>query len=145
MKKRLIVALGGKAAEYVFYGEEFVSVGAVQDLKQANSVARRMIGNYGMGDDLNVFYNENTESDRNPFLGRTLGMGDKYSDRTKQKFDAEALMLVNEAYSKAITIIQDNKSKITILVRLLLENVTLSGEFIYLYMNSINDEERNIL
>jgi cell division protease FtsH len=145
LKKRLIVALGGKAAEYVFYGEEYVSVGAVQDLKQANSIARRMIGNYGMGDDLNVFYNENTESDRNPFLGRTLGMGDKYSDRTKQKFDAESLMLVNEAYSKAISIIQNNKTKITILVRLLLENVTLSGEFIYLYMNSINDEQRNIL
>jgi cell division protease FtsH len=116
-------------------------VGAVQDLKQANSIARRMIGNYGMGDDLNVFYNENTDSDRNPFLGRTLGMGDKYSDRTKQKFDAEALMLVNEAYSKAISIIRDNKDKVTILVRLLLDNVTLSGEFIDLYMNTKKEEE----
>jgi len=141
LKKRLIIALGGKAAEHVFYGEEFVSVGAVQDLKQANSIARRMIGNYGMGDDLNVFYNENTDSDRNPFLGRTLGMGDKYSDRTKQKFDAEALMLVNEAYSKAISIIRDNKDKVTILVRLLLDNVTLSGEFIDLYMNTKKEEQ----
>lgn len=127
LKKRLIIAMGGKAAEYVFYGEEFVSLGAVQDLKQANSMARQMIGNYGMGDELNVFYNENAESDRNPFLGRTLGMGDKYSDVTKQKFDAEALMLVNEAYSKAVSIIQNNKDKMDLLVRNLLDNVTLTG------------------
>jgi cell division protease FtsH len=127
LKKRLIIAMGGKAAEYVFYGEDFVSVGAVQDLKQANSMARQMIGNYGMGDELNVFYNENAESDRNPFLGRSLGMGDKYSDRTKQKFDAEALMLVNEAYSKAVSIIQNNKDKMDVLVRNLLDNVTLTG------------------
>jgi cell division protease FtsH len=141
LKKRLIVALGGKAAEHVFYGEDFVSVGATQDLKQANSIAQRMIGNYGMGDELNVFYNENTESDRNPFLGRTLGMGDKYSDKTKQKFDAEALLLVNEAYSKAISIIKDNKSKINILVRMLLDNVTLDGKFINFYVNNKKEEE----
>lgn len=141
LKKRLIVALGGKAAEHVFYGEDFISVGASQDLKQANSIAQRMIGNYGMGDELNVFYNENTDSDRNPFLGRTLGMGDKYSDKTKQKFDAEALLLVNEAYSKAISIIKDNKGKINILVRMLLDNVTLDGKFINFYVNNKKEEE----
>jgi cell division protease FtsH len=141
LKKRLVVALGGKAAEHVFYGEDFISVGASQDLKQANSIAQRMIGNYGMGDELNVFYNENTDSDRNPFLGRTLGMGDKYSDKTKQKFDAEALLLVNEAYSKAISIIKDNKSKINILVRMLLDNVTLDGKFVNFYINNKKEEE----
>jgi len=141
LQKRLIVALGGKAAEHVFYGEDFVSVGAMQDLKQANSIARQMIGNYGMGDELNVFYNENTESDRNPFLGRTLGMGDKYSDRTKEKFDSEALFLVNEAYSKAIAIISNNKEKVNILVRMLLDNVTLNGEFIDMYVNPKGDEK----
>ena len=141
LKKRLVVALGGKAAEHVFYGEDFISVGASKDLKQANSIAQRMIGNYGMGDELNVFYNENTDSDRNPFLGRTLGMGDKYSDKTKQKFDAEALLLVNEAYSKAISIIKDNKSKINILVRMLLDNVTLDGKFVNFYINNKKEEE----
>jgi ATP-dependent Zn protease len=40
--------MGGKAAENIFYGNEHVSVGAVQDLKQTNSLAQRMVGNYGM-------------------------------------------------------------------------------------------------
>ena len=74
-------------------------------------------------------------------MGRTLGMGDKYSDKTKQKFDAEALLLVNEAYSKAISIIKDNKSKINILVRMLLDNVTLDGKFINFYVNNKKEED----
>ena len=57
LKKRLIVAMGGKAAETVFYGDDFVSLGAIQDIKQANNIAQTMIGNYGMGDKLKVFYN----------------------------------------------------------------------------------------
>jgi cell division protease FtsH len=131
LKKRLIIALGGKAAEYVFYGEDFVSLGAVQDLKQANSISRQMIGNYGMGKDLEVFYNTNEESDRNPFLGRTLGGGEKYSENTKEKMDDESLNLVNNAYREAINIILENKDKISGLINILMEKNTLSGEDIY--------------
>ena len=47
--KRLIICLEGKAAESVFYGDNHVSLGAQQDLKQANSLAKNMIGTYGMG------------------------------------------------------------------------------------------------
>jgi cell division protease FtsH len=130
LKKRLIVALGGKAAEYVYYGENFVSLGAVQDLKQANSIAQRMIGNYGMGEDLEVFYNENIDSDRNPFVGRNIGMGDKYSEKTKELSDSESLDLVNNAYKEAINLILEKKEKMNILIDLLLNSTTLSGKII---------------
>ena len=130
LKKRLIVMLGGKAAEYVFYNDLFVSVGAIQDLKQANSLAQRMIGNYGMGSELKVFYNENADSERNPFLGRSLGMGDKYSDKTKELFDKESLELINEAYSDAVQLIRENKPLFESLVSLLRKNVTVYGNFI---------------
>ena len=49
LKKRLIILLGGKAAESIYYGDDFISLGAIQDLKFANSLAKRMIGNFGMG------------------------------------------------------------------------------------------------
>jgi len=140
LKKRLIIALGGKAAEYIFYGENFVSLGAVQDLKQANSLAQRMIGNYGMGQDLQVFYNENVESDRNPFLGRSFAMGDKYSEKTKEKMDNESLNLINDAYKEAINILLENKSKMNVLIKILLESTTLSGKFIY---DNLEDSNRN--
>lgn len=130
LKKRLIIALGGKAAEYVYYGENLVSLGAVQDLKQANSIAQRMIGNYGMGEDLEVFYNENVDSDRNPFVGRNIGMGDKYSEKTKELSDNESLDLVNNAYREAINLILEKKEKMNILIELLLNSTTLSGKII---------------
>jgi len=133
LKKRLIVMLGGKAAEYVFYDENYVSVGAIQDLKQANSLAQRMIGNFGMGNELKIFFNENTDAERNPFLGRSLGMGDRYSDKTKELFDRESLELINEAYNDAVEIIRDNKLLFTELVHILQKNVTLYGNFIQEY------------
>jgi cell division protease FtsH len=125
LKKRLIVAMGGKAAETIYYGEEYVSVGAVQDLKQANSMAQRMIGNYGMGKLLEAFYNEDIDSERNPFLGRSIGSGAKYSEKTKEIMDTESLELVRNAYHEAKRILSENKNKIDIVVYKLLEQNTL--------------------
>lgn len=125
LKKRLIIAMGGKAAENIYYGEEYVSVGAVQDLKQANSMAQRMIGNYGMGKLLETFYNEDVDSDRNPFLGRTLGVGTKYSEKTKEIMDAESLELVRNAYDEAKRILSENRVKMDIIIDNLIQKNTL--------------------
>jgi len=123
-KKRLIIALGGKAAECVFYGKNMVSLGANQDLKQANSLAQRMIENYGMGSDLEVFYNDNE-----------FGISNKYAETTKTKIDYESLSLVNEAYEEAIKIIMTNKDNINILVNMLLSSSILSGNIVYDIIN----------
>jgi len=103
--KRLMIGMGGKAAENIFYGDDHVSVGAVQDLKQTNSLAQRMIGNYGMGLKMEVFYNDDVDNDRNPFLGRSLSMGAKYSEHTKEIFDKESLNLVKSAYAEAKSVL----------------------------------------
>jgi cell division protease FtsH len=116
--------LGGKAAETIYYGNDFVSLGSIQDLKQANSLAKRMIGNFGMGDKLEVFYNENIESEDNPFLGRSLALGDKYSEYTKNIIDKETLNLVNEAYIIAKQILETNKDKLIELSEML-QNKTI--------------------
>jgi len=147
LKKRLIVAMGGKAAEYIFYGDEQISLGAIQDLKQANGIAQQMIGNYGMGKDLEVFYNENIESNRNPFLGRSMGMGDKYSEKTKEKMDEESLDLVNEAYREALAILRANEEMIQILKNILLKDITISGSkfktYLTLYKNTATHMDNN--
>jgi cell division protease FtsH len=125
--KRLMVGMGGKAAENIFYGDDHVSVGAVQDLKQTNSLAQRMIGNYGMGLKMEVFYNDEVDNERNPFLGRSLSMGGKYSEHTKEIFDKESLNLVKSAYSEAKTVLSQNKEIIETLIQKLLENSVLTG------------------
>ena len=126
--KRLMIGMGGKAAENIFYGDDHVSVGAVQDLKQTNSLAQRMIGNYGMGLKMEVFYNDDVDNDRNPFLGRSLSMGAKYSEHTKEIFDKESLNLVKSAYAEAKSVLSENKESVDKLIEKLLENGVLTGE-----------------
>ena len=128
LKKRLIIGMGGKAAENIVYGDLHVSVGAVQDLKQTNSLAQRMIGNYGMGNRLETFYNENIDSERTPFLGRSLGSGNKYSEKTRDIFDKESMELVTEAYDDAIRLLLEHKDVMDKIIGELMVRNTLYGK-----------------
>lgn len=124
-KKRLIITMGGKAAESIYYGDNHVSLGAVQDLSQANSLAKRMIGNFGMGNKLEVFYNEDVSDESNPFLGRSFGAGSKYSQNTKYIMDKESLELVKEAYQEAKKILSLNRVYLIKIAELLQTNTIL--------------------
>jgi cell division protease FtsH len=125
LRKRLIVTLGGKAAESIYYGDDFVSLGANEDLRQANKLARRMIGNFGMGNNLEVFFDDNIGDESNPFLGRSLGIGDKYSQHTKYVMDKESLELVNAAYKDAKYILKQNYDKFISFSELLVNNTVV--------------------
>lgn len=92
--KKIVILLGGKAAEAIWYGGEQVSLGATQDLRQANQLARKMIELFGMGtDDLETFYNtEHT-------------LGSSYSEKTKELVDNQIISIVSKAYSEAKSIL----------------------------------------
>jgi len=96
--KKIIILLGGKAAEAIWYGGEQVSLGATQDLKQANQLARKMVELFGMGtDDLETFYN--TEQT----------YGSTHSDKTKELVDNQIISIVSKAYSEAKQILEKYK------------------------------------
>ena len=119
LQKRLVITMGGKAAESIFYGDQHVSLGAIQDLKEANSLAKKMIGNYGMGVNLNVFYNEN--SNENVFTQRS------YSERVKYQIDKEIMDLVMDAYEIAKNVLMDNQNTTESLVQQLLRETSIVG------------------
>jgi len=108
LRKRLAITMGGKAAESLMYGDEGVSMGAIQDLNQANQLAKRMVGNFGMGRELEVFYN--VEVGEGP--GAAGGFGNTYSEEVKQLMDSESLMLVREAYDMAKTVLEKHRGKL---------------------------------
>jgi cell division protease FtsH len=128
LKKRLIISMGGKAAERLYYGNDYVSLGAIEDLRQANKLAKRMIGNFGMGNNLEVFFNEDISDDSNPFLGRSLSIGDKYSENTKYNMDKESLELVKDAYNKALELLEKNYDKLLQFSDLLINNTVVLRE-----------------
>ena len=128
LKKRLIISMGGKAAERLYYGNDYVSLGAIEDLRQANKLAKRMIGNFGMGNNLEVFFNEDVSDDSNPFLGRSLSIGDKYSENTKYNMDKESLELVKDAYNKALELLEKNYDKLLQFSDLLINNTVVLRE-----------------
>jgi cell division protease FtsH len=92
-----------------------------------------------MGLKMEVFYNDEVDHDRNPFLGRSLSMGAKYSEHTKEIFDKESLNLVKSAYAEAKMILTENKELMDIIIQNLLENSILLGSDVN---NIINNNTR---
>ena len=121
-------------------------------MKTANQLAQTMIGNYGMGDKLNVFYNENVESAQTPFLGRSLATGDKYSEKTKEMVDIESLNLVKDAYQEAQRLLMKHKQALLKLSHMLLRSNTMTGssvvdilEDVFDYTEDFYDESGDLL
>ena len=138
LKKRLIITLGGKAAETLYYGTDFVSLGAIEDLKQANQLAKRMIGNFGMGNKFEVFYNEDISDDSNPFLGKSLAFNNKYSEYTRYLTDKESLDLVKEAYQEAKILLTKYKDELLNFSELLINNTVVTSKDIQIIKEKIN-------
>lgn len=124
LKKRLILCLGGRVAEDIFYGKDYISLGATQDLKEANQLARRMVDFYGMGEGcLETYYN-------------TRGEGEKLSNYTLELIEKEIAGILQECYEKAREIFSSYDSeKILFLVRVLLSNNTIQGGFLRDYFD----------
>jgi ATP-dependent Zn protease len=110
---RIIVSLGGKAAETIEYGENNVSVGASEDLKQANELARDMIEQYGMGRNLEVFSHDKEVH---------------YSDKTLERMDKEIMDIVQYCYTESKVILMDKGHQVNVLTEMLLNDNVLDGK-----------------
>jgi len=133
--ERIIVSLGGRAAEEIMLGE--ISTGAASDLKQANAIARDMITKYGMSDELSnlVFGDENDEV----FLGKSYAHSRNYSEEVSAKIDSEIKKIIDDAYAKVKQILIDNKQKLEDISKALLEKERLEAdEFEEIFKNGYN-------
>ena len=133
--ERIMVALGGRAAEEIMLGE--ISTGAASDLKQANSIARDMITKYGMSDELSnlVFGDENDEV----FLGKSYVHSRNYSEEVSARIDSEVKKIIDDCYNKIKQILIDNKQKLEDISRALLEKERLEAdEFEEIFKNGYN-------
>ncbi len=120
---RLDMMLGGRAAEIVTYDE--VTTGAESDLKQATSLARRMVGLWGMSEEVGPIYLGTGEE--HVFLGREITQDKSFSDATAERIDAAVRQMVETALDRAIQITSGHRAELDALVAALLERETLDA------------------
>jgi len=118
------VLMGGRIAEEVFMHQ--MTTGAANDFERATELARNMVGRWGMSDALGTrVYGENQSE---VFLGRDVTTHKNLSDATAQMVDGEIRRIIDEQYARARKIIEENKDKVEIMAKALLEWETLDTE-----------------
>ena len=123
MLAQLATAMGGRVAEEIFLDD--ISAGASQDLLQATNLARRMVCDWGMSEELGPRTFGRREEMM--FLGREVGRTQDFSEATAQKIDAEVDALVRHAFQQARDILTAHSDRLKALVDLLLEHETVDG------------------
>jgi len=124
-KDKMAVSMGGRIAEKIVFGSENVTTGASSDFKNANSIARQMVIDYGMGDELrNLVFNH----DEGGMMFDRMVHDRAYSESTAQKIDADIKKLFDEAAERAEKSIKANMKYLKILAEKLLEVETIDED-----------------
>jgi len=131
LKERLQILLGGRCAEKLIYGN--TSSGAANDLKEATRLARCMVVNWGMSEQMGPLGFRDGEE--HPFLGRELTEPRSYSEATAQLIDQEIRRLLQEAESAVLQLLEANRDNLKRLIDALLEHESLGHEQILALVN----------
>ncbi|MBQ5916969.1 MAG: ATP-dependent zinc metalloprotease FtsH [Lachnospiraceae bacterium] len=132
----IMVSLGGRIAEELIFDD--VTTGASQDIKQVTSYAKSMITKFGMSDNLGLIcYGD---EDEEVFIGRDLAHARGYADSTAAKIDEEVKKVVDECYTKAKDIINENIEVLHSCANLLIEKEKITqSEFEALFDSEEKD------
>ena len=123
---RIIVALGGRAAEQVVFGDPEVTTGASNDLQQVTNLARQMVTRFGMSNIGPVALED--ENTGQVFLGGNMDTGSQYAENIADRIDEEVCKIISYCEDKAIEIVSDNRVIIDLIVEKLLDVETMDGE-----------------
>ncbi|MGB7059866.1 MAG: ATP-dependent zinc metalloprotease FtsH3, partial [Geitlerinemataceae cyanobacterium] len=126
LENQMAVALGGRLAEEIIFGEEEVTTGASNDLQQVARVARQMVMRFGMSDRLGPVALGRQQG--NMFLGREISSERDFSEETAATIDEEVRKLVDVAYTRAKDVLLQNRSVLDKLAQMLIEKETVDSE-----------------
>ena len=121
LENKIATFAGGRAAEEVVFGE--ITTGAANDIEQATKLARAMITRYGMSDDFDMVAMETVN---NKYLGGDTSL--ECAEETQREIDEKVVELVKTQHEKARQILQENRSKLDELAKVLYEKETITGK-----------------
>ena len=121
---KIKVALGGRAAEEVVFGEP--TTGAESDIQQLTGIARQMVGRWGMSDEIGPLAVLPSESD-----GPLLPGASEVSARTQERIDDEVRRIVEQCHKEVLALLAENRAKLDSLAAELMEHETLDEDAAY--------------
>ncbi len=126
LQNQMAVALGGRIAEEIVFGEEEVTTGASNDLQQVARVARQMVTRFGMSDVLGPVALGRQQG--NMFMGRDIMAERDFSEKTAAAIDNEVRLLVEQAYRRAKDVLVGNRHVLNELADMLVEKETVDSD-----------------
>ncbi len=143
LQNQMAVALGGRVAEEIVYGEEEVTTGASNDLQQVANVARQMITKFGMSEKIGPVALGRSQGGM--FLGRDIASERDFSEDTAATIDLEVSDLVEVAYKRATKVLTDNRGMLDEMAQMLIERETIDTEDIQDLINRSDVKVANYL
>ena len=132
----IVMMLGGRAAEQIVIHD--ISTGASNDIERASGIARKMVTEWGMSEQLgNMFLGGNKEV----FLGRDYGTTHSYSERLGGIIDGEVKRILDESYDCALTLIKEHRSVMDNMVKVLFAKNTIYTDEVEMLFDGRSAEE----
>ena len=127
IKSQICSLFGGRIAEELILGPEYVTTGASNDIERATHLARNMVTKWGLSDRMGPLMYD--EDDGEVFLGMSAGAKPKpRSDETAHAIDEEVRAIVDECYAEATRLLKENEDKLHMMADALMEFETLSSD-----------------
>jgi cell division protease FtsH len=127
IRSQICSLFGGRLAEEMVLGKEFVTTGASNDIERATTLARNMVTKWGLSERMGpLMYDEDASE---PFLGMSAGVRPKpHSPDTAKAIDDEIRRIIDECYSEARRLLEENRDKLQMMAEALMEFETLGPE-----------------
>ncbi len=127
IKSQIKSLFGGRIAEEMILGPEFVTTGASNDIERATQLARSMVTKWGLSERMGPLMYD--EDDGEVFLGMSAGVKPKpHSQETAHAIDEEVRAIIDECYAEATRLLKENEDKLHMMADALMEFETLSSD-----------------
>jgi len=124
MEEQIVTLLGGRAAEKLVLGD--ISTGASNDIQRATSLARKMVGTYGMSEKIGTVAFDTGHDE--VFIGKSMAQTRAYSEKTAAEMDEEIRRIIDEAYARCEAILQQYRPQLEEVAEYLLAHETMTAE-----------------
>lgn len=132
---RITMTLGGRVAEEMIYGPDCITTGASNDLEKVTEMARKMVTAYGMSEKMgNMAYGK---SEEHIFMGRDFGHTRNFSEEIAADIDKEVKKIVDNCYSNARKLLEENKDMLEYISKRLLEEETVDEKEFVAMMDKV--------